>query len=120
MIDLPSKQLNIYPKTEENLKALFGFYFDEFDLPTGTAVDDCLAKKSLSLNQIEFIVGKLAKAYPIVFKGTFNSQADVSLLLLYGFCAFTKSETEWPFGPTSSARPKLHEFIRFCRDAQEA
>ena len=115
---LPLKESNIYPKTEENLKALFSFYFDEYDLPGGTAVEDCMAKTSLSLNQIEYIVRKLSESYNSLFKKFFSFQPTVSLLLMYGFNALTKKEEEWPFGPYSGARPKLREFIEFVKQSE--
>jgi len=65
---LPHKKLNIYPKTDENLNALFSFYFDEYDVDHDKILETVKRKTSLSLNQLEFIFRKLSEAYIPIFK----------------------------------------------------
>ena len=57
---LPSTELNIYPKTSENLNALLEFYFNQYNIPFDDAVEKLTNTRNLKLNQIEFIVRKLS------------------------------------------------------------
>lgn len=50
MIMLPKREDNIYPKTEENIKALLSFYFDKYDINQVGAIEAIMSKTSLSLN----------------------------------------------------------------------
>ena len=85
---LPPKKNNIYPKTDENLLALFGFYFDKFDVDHDKILDTVKRKTSLSLNQLEFIFRKLSEAYIPIFKKHLTiRQIALTNLFMYGFDA---------------------------------
>ncbi|MBN1250565.1 MAG: hypothetical protein JXR51_05200 [Bacteroidales bacterium] len=112
---LPKKELNIYPKTKENLEALFSFYFDKYDLQNGNAIEKMMELKSIKLNQIEFIARKLSESYNEIFKDFFKNKTTIGNLMCYGIDGLTKTENEWSFGPTSSARPIMKKFIGFVR-----
>ena len=114
MIMLPKKELNIYPKTEENVKALLSFYFDKYNLKDEDCIFKIMEHKNLSLNQLEFIARKLSESFDEIFKPFFsNGKTSVSNLMKYGIDGLSKKESDWGFGPTSSARPKIKEFIDF-------
>ncbi len=113
---LPKKVLNIYPKTEENVKALISFYFDAYNLDREHAVEKVMEHSNLTLNQCEFIARKLSESFDEIFKPFFTGgKTSVSNLFTYGIDACTKNEKDWSFGHSSSARPKLKEFIGFLK-----
>jgi len=87
---LPSKILNIYPKSEENLKALVSFYFDEYDINQEGAVKMLIDKTSLSLNQLEHILKMISEAFYPIFKKHLKGKIDLTNLIAYGFAAFTQ------------------------------
>jgi hypothetical protein len=116
---LPKKDLNIYPKTNKNLKALFSFYFDKYDLLEGDSVEEMMKITSLSLNQIEFIARKLSESWEIIFIGFFKTtKTSISNLMFYGIDGITKPEEEWRYAPYSSARSKIKEFIEFVKKTE--
>lgn len=92
---LPKKELNIYPKSEENLNALISFYFEQFEIDMSESFEFLKTKSSISLNQIEFILRKLNEAYISIFLSNLNGKIKLSNLLSYGFDALTKNEKEW-------------------------
>ncbi len=89
---LPKKELNIYPKSDENLQYLISFYFGEYDINRENGVEILREKTSLGLNQVEFIVKKLSEAYKPIFQKHLKGQITISNLLKYGFDALTDSE----------------------------
>ena len=93
---LPSKTLNIYPKSEENLKALISFYFDEYDINQEGAVKMLFDKTSLSLNQLEYILKTISDAFYPIFKKYLKGQIDLTNLITYGFAAFTQDAFSAP------------------------
>jgi hypothetical protein len=89
---VPKKELNIYPKSEENLKSLISYYFDKYDVKNDNGEEFLKEKTSLSLNQIEFIVRKLSEAYVPIFQKHLKGQITISNLLTYGIEALTDKE----------------------------
>ena len=113
---LPKKELNIYPKNEENLKALICFYFDKFDVIQEDAIRLLLEKTSLTLNQQEFLIRKLSEAYIPVFKRHLNGQITLTNLISYGFDALVQ-ETIPDTG--SKQRQKItNEFRTFVKETE--
>ena len=47
------KKVNIYPKSDENMKSLISYYFDRYDINQESGVECLKEKTSLSLNQIQ-------------------------------------------------------------------
>ena len=93
-MEIPDKNINIYPKTKKNIKHLLNFYFDEFEPDKNGSVEYLMSKTSLSLNQIEFIVKKLHENFLIV-KSLFNNQNQLKLFLKYAIEAATQPEDTW-------------------------
>lgn len=87
---LPKTELNIYPKSDENLKALISFYLAQYDVIDDNGVEILNEKTSLSLNQIEFIFKKLSEAYIPIFAKHLKGQIRVSNLLNYALDALTE------------------------------
>ena len=113
---IPKKELNIYPKNKENVEALLNFYFDKFNLERENSIEYVMSHTSLSMNQIEFISRKLSESYDEIFTPFFTrGKTSLSNLLKFGIEGLTMNEKKWNFGPTSSARPKIKQFIEFVR-----
>lgn len=113
---LPNKELNIYPKSEENINALLCFYFNKYNLDKENSTKTIMYYSSLSLNQIEFIVRKLSESFEEIFNPFFkNGRPSIDNLMRYGIEGLTKKEEDWSFAPTSSARPKIKEFVEFVK-----
>lgn len=89
---LPKKELNIYPKSDENLKSLISFYLDKYDVKDDNGVEILKEKKSLSLNQLEFIFRKISEAYVPVFQKHLKGQITVSNLIKYALDALTETK----------------------------
>ena len=92
---LPKKELNIYPKNDENINALISYYFKHYDIDLLESLEFLKAKDSTSLNQIEFILRKISEAYTSIFTTNLNGQIKLTNLLSYAFDALTKNEKEW-------------------------
>lgn len=86
---LPTKKGNIYPKNEENLKALISFYFDKFDMVHGNVILYMVEKTSLSLNEFEFIAKNLAEAYAIHLEKSPYWKFTMLELIEIGFNGYT-------------------------------
>ncbi len=115
---LPKEEYNIYPKTEENLKALLIFYFGKYDLPMENALDDLLSKTSLSLNQIEFILRKLSESYKVLFVDFFkNTTTTATNLINYGIEALTIDEVKWRGSKARLAKTK--EFLEYVQQTEK-
>ena len=106
---LPKKELNIYPKSDENLQALIAFYFDKYDIGQENGIEILRKKTSLKLNQVEFLVSKLSEAFEPIFRKHLSGTIEIENLLKYGFDALEKSE------PTGSKTRNLitEEFRHF-------
>lgn len=89
---MPSNEPNIYPKSDENLKALISFYFDIFDIDKKDALEKLKEKDFLSLNQCEFILRKLSEAYKPVFTKNLNGEIKLTNLIAYGIDALHNEE----------------------------
>ena len=110
---LPKKELNIYPKSEENFNALISFYFDQFEIDLSESLDFLKTKSSISLNQIEFIFRKLNEAYIPIFSANLNGKIKLSNLLSYGFDALTKNEKDWNGSlPRIKITKEFREFVK--------
>lgn len=110
---LPKKELNIYPKSEENIKALISYYFDAFDLDLSDSLDFLKQKNSISLNQIEFVVRKLSEAYLTIFQTNLKGVIQLKNLLNYGFDALTINETDWVGNkPRLAIIKSFRDFVR--------
>ena len=94
---LPSTIENIYPKSHENLKAVWDYYFFKMNIKISDAEIIRLQNfDELSLNQIEFIFGALSDYYEPLFKVFLEKSGnDASNLISYGIDAFMVEETLW-------------------------
>ena len=111
---LPNKELNIYPKSDENLKSLISYYFDKYDLNLENGIEIIQKKTSLSLNQIEFIIRKLSEAYVPIFKKHMNGQITISNLLTYGIDGLTEKEVR----RSQSGMQISNEFVDFVKKTE--
>lgn len=117
---LPGRQLNIYPKTRKNLKALMNFYFDKYDIENGEVIDMLIKKQSLSLNQIEFIASHVARTWTPVWRKHFTRGTTVANLMRHAIEGIVKTdESEWDFPPTSKSRIVTREFVDYIRSHPE-
>ena len=116
---LPSKRYNIYPKSEENLKALISFYFDKYDLPIGNAIEKINSITSLSLNQVEYILRKLSESYEDIFKVSFKNGGNVNGLFLYGLEALTIEEAKWNKNGSKVRLAKTKEFLEYVNRTEK-
>ena len=89
---LPKKELNIYPKSDENLAALISFYFDKYEVKNDNGLETLKVKTSLTLNQVEFILRKLSEAYETIFRSNLKGQIAISNLFTFGIDALTDNE----------------------------
>ena len=71
---LPKKELNIYPKSDENLQSIISFYFDRYDIKDDNGVDILKAITSLSLNQIEFSLRSYRTHIFLYFKNIWEAK----------------------------------------------
>lgn len=115
---LPNKELNIYPKNDENLKTLLNYYFKEYDFATENSVEILMDKSSLSLNQIDFIARKLSESWSEVFQKHFKQGTSMPNLMRHGIEGLTKNEKDWAFPPHGKSRPMVREFLQFVKDAE--
>ena len=93
---LPLKSDNIYPKTEENLKAIAAFYFDQYDNLDSSGFLDVLNNySSLSLNQIEFIAKKISEGFKSVFEPNLKFSKRIENLFRYAIEASTLEPNEF-------------------------
>ena len=115
---LPKKELNIYPKSEENLNALLSFYFDKFDIQRGNILEEIKNKSSLSLNQIDFIIRKLSESYKELFEVFLqHGTTTFTTLFNYGIEALTINEEQW-LG-SQNRLVKLKDFLKFVQKTEK-
>ncbi|HLO55475.1 MAG TPA: hypothetical protein VK169_14370 [Saprospiraceae bacterium] len=92
---LPLKSDNIYPKNDENLKAIAAFYFDQYDnLDSSGFLDVINNYSSLSLNQIEFISKKISEGYERVFESNLKGTKKIENLFKYAIEAIRLQPNE--------------------------
>lgn len=92
---LPLKSNNIYPKSDENLKAIVAFYFDQHDnLDASDFLDVIKSYSSLSLNQIEFIAKKISEGYEVIFEKNLNGIKKIENLFKYAIEAIKLQPNE--------------------------
>ncbi|UMY65116.1 MULTISPECIES: hypothetical protein [unclassified Flavobacterium] len=110
---LPKKQLNIYPKSDENILAAIDFYFNESNINRDGALEK-FKDTSLSLNQIEFVLRKLSEAIDTVFKKNL-SKIELNNLVQYGIDALLTGECK--SGSQNRKRITL-DFKQFVSDTE--
>ena len=109
---LPKKELNIYPKSDENLNALLSFYVDKKLINTGSAIKE-LQSLPLSLNQVEFIIQQIYLAYEIVFKPSLNGPQELTNLITYAMDALTIEESNWKGSSNrNSITKRFKDFVK--------
>ncbi|NDV17766.1 hypothetical protein GO009_17275 [Muricauda sp. TY007] len=115
---LPKKELNIYPKNEENIRAILEFYFGKYDFPEDNATEYLMSFTSLTLNQTEFIARKLSESWESVFKEFLHEKTTIQNLMKYGIDGFTKSANEISPKPKNPRRIKTLEFMEFVKSTE--
>ncbi len=113
---LPKKELNIYPKNDENFKALISFYFDSYELDLSESLNYLSERTSFSLNQIEFILRKLSEAYEPVFSKELKGNIKLVTLLKYGFNTLTKKQEDWNISKSGVEIGK--KFLNFVQETE--
>lgn len=89
---LPKKSDNIYPKTDENIQAIIDYYFNEFNIGRTGAIELLKENNILSLNQIEYLIKKLAEAYIPIFRVHLKTPMELKNLIKYGIDAIVNLE----------------------------
>lgn len=113
---LPKKELNIYPKSEENFKALISFYFDTYEIDLTESVEFLNEKTSFSLNQIEFVLRKISEAYKSIFRENLNGKIKLTNLMSYGFETLTLEPRNWKRSQSGIRIMEL--FLEFVRKTE--
>jgi hypothetical protein len=119
-MNLPKKEFNIYPKTEENIKAILSYYFDKYLLSDKReAINFLMENNILSMNQLEFIARKLSESWLQIFENFFTEKiTSFKNLMNYGICGLTLPESKWSYSKGSSARPKIREFVEYVKNTE--
>jgi len=86
---LPDSSQNIYPYSEENIRAILDFYFE---IPEGN-LNFILTKKDLTINQIEYIAKRVSENIDYLNKHI--KGLTISNAMKYGIEALTVSEKKW-------------------------
>lgn len=115
---LPKKELNIYPKTKENIQAILNFYFGKYNFPEDNAIEYIMSFTGLTLNQIEFITKKLSESWESVFKEFLHEKTTIQNLIKYGIDGFTKSAQQLSPKPKNPRRIKTLEFMEFVKNTE--
>ena len=114
---IPKKKLNIYPKNEINVQSLIEYYFTELELNTEGVLEYLMnEKKSLELNQIQFLCRKIKEGYLNIFRPNLNGKIELKNLLSYSVDALTKDRTEW-----NGSKNRLRitqEFLDFVKQTE--
>lgn len=117
---LPKRELNVYPKTEENVNAVLSFYFDKyllFDKKEG--VKYIMENDNLSMNQIEFIARKLSECYPEIFKNHFIIKTTSFANIMHlGILGLTVPDIKWGYSKSNRIRPVIREFIEYVNTTE--
>jgi hypothetical protein len=86
---LPDSSQNIYPCSEENIRAILDFYFE---IPEGN-LNYVLTRTGLSINQIEYIAKRVSENIDYLKKHI--KSLTISNAMKYGVDALTVSEKKW-------------------------
>jgi hypothetical protein len=113
---LPKKELNIYPKSEENFKALISFYFDSYEIDLTESIDFLNSKTSYSLNQIEYVLRKISEAYKNIFRENLKGKITLTNLMQYGFESLTVVEKDRRRSQSGKKIMKL--FLNFVKKTE--
>jgi hypothetical protein len=113
---LPKKELNIYPKSEENFKALISFYFDSYEIDLTESIDFLNSKTSYSLNQIEYVLRKISEAYKTIFRENLKGKITLTNLMQYGFESLTVVEKDRRRSQSGKKIMKL--FLNFVKKTE--
>lgn len=103
---------NIYPRTEENIRAIFLYFFpkaknSEINQATATFYDD----GEYELHYIQYYAETAAENRSF-FESEFKNGATISLMMNYVINAFTKAESEWiASGPVIGITKRLKEIL---------
>lgn len=93
-MNLPKKEFNIYPKTEENINAILSYCFDKYLLFEKEEAITLMENDILSMNQLEFIARKLSESWHQIFENFFTGKTtSFKNLMNYGICGLTLSES---------------------------
>ncbi|EJG03398.1 hypothetical protein [Flavobacterium sp. F52] len=84
---LPKRSENIYPKTDENIQAIFDYYFSDLNVGQTGAIERLKENNILSLNQIEYLIKKLSEAYIPIFRVHLKTPIELQNLIKYGLDA---------------------------------
>lgn len=119
-MNLPKKEFNIYPKTEENINAILSYYLDKYLVfEKVEAISFIMENNILSMNQIEFIARKLSESWHQIFEEFFiRNTTSFKNIMNYGICGLTLPESQWSYSKGSSARPKIIEFIEYVKNTE--
>ncbi len=116
---LPNRELNIYPKTEENLNAILSFYFDKYLLSDKQkGVKYIMENDNLSMNQIEFIARKMSECWPIIFKDHFPNNTSYANIMHLGILGLTVPDIKWEYSKSNRIRPVISEFIEYVNTTE--
>lgn len=88
-MQIPSGKINIYPKNEENLKALLSYYF-EVELGDITYI----LESDFTINQLEFIAEKTSE-HTSYLNESLRGNGNASNFMKYGIDAITTPENSW-------------------------
>ncbi|MFN8436257.1 MAG: hypothetical protein U0V72_01365 [Cytophagales bacterium] len=113
---IPQKKFNIYPKSEENFKALISYYFDSYEIDNSESIEFLNKKTSMTLNQIEFVLRKVSEAYYIVFKNNLNDNIKLTNLMAYGFDTLTLEPKQWKRSLTGIKI--MEQFLEFVQKTE--
>lgn len=86
---IPDSSQNVYPYSEENIRAILDFYFE---IPDGN-LKSLLTQKELSLNQIEYIAKRVSENIDYLKKHI--KSLTISNSMKYGIDALTVTEKKW-------------------------
>ena len=86
---VPYSSQNIYPYSEENIRAILDFYFE---IPEGN-LKFLLTQKELTINQIEYIAKRVSEN--IEYLNKHIKRLTISNAMTYGIDALTVSEKKW-------------------------
>jgi len=88
---IPDRSENIYPRNEENIRAILDFYFQ---LPDGN-IKFLFEQKKLAINQIEFIAKQISDNLDFIKNSVGSSGLTIENAMKYGIDAMTELESNW-------------------------
>ena len=97
----PLLRKNVYPRSEENVRAVFLYFFPK---AKNSDVDEATAefydKRENELNYLEFYAETTAENSSF-FESEFKNVASISLMMNYTINALTKTENDWKGSSTA-------------------